>query len=109
MVVFKTKLVELGFELTLKYLSEDIFESAVICLKDRVLGRKEDRVFAGQAIVKDARAKSLIKSSRLYIAIATPEEGNLKTSNSIGADPSSGVKVTVRVPAPGTLKSVARY
>ena len=57
----------------------------------------------------EARAKSRIDSSKLYMVIATPEPGNLKTLNSIGAEPSSGVKVTVSVPGPGTLKSVARY
>ena len=40
---------------------------------------------------------------------ATPASGKRKISNSCGAEPSSGVKVMVSVPAPGTLMSVARY
>ena len=45
----------------------------------------------------------------MYIASATPGLGNSKTSSSIGSVPSLGVKVRVRVPSPGTLRSVARY
>jgi hypothetical protein len=41
--------------------------------------------------------------------MATPDEGKSKTLNSIGLEPSVGVKVTVSFPGPGTLKSVARY
>ena len=41
--------------------------------------------------------------------IATPELGKSNTLNSIGSEPSSGVKVIVSLPAEGTLKSVARY
>ena len=57
----------------------------------------------------DARAKSRIDSSRLYIARATPGPGAWNTSCSIGADPSFGVNVIVSVPSPGNRKSVARY
>ena len=42
-------------------------------------------------------------------ATITPDEGKSKTLNSIGLEPSVGVKVTVSFPGPGTLKSVARY
>jgi hypothetical protein len=56
----------------------------------------------------DARAKSRIESSRLYIAMATPEPGNWNTSRSIFL-PSSPTKERNSLPLPGTLKSVARY
>ncbi len=49
-----------------------------------------------------------MESSRLYIAMATPGEGNWKTSSSIFV-PSSPSKTRRSLPGPGTLKSVARY
>jgi hypothetical protein len=39
---------------------------------------------------------------------AAPEL-EVEALNSIGAEPSVGVKVSVNLPAPGTLMSVARY
>ena len=55
-----------------------------------------------------ALAKSMIESSRLYIASVTPEPGALNTSRSITL-PSLPVNLIDSVPAPGNLKSVARY
>ena len=43
------------------------------------------------------------------MAIATPPPGKSKTSRTIGSPPSEGVKVSVRLPLPGTTKSSARY
>ena len=59
--------------------------------------------------MKQARAKPLIDASRLNIAIVTPAPGALKTSRSTGAPPPSGVKVSLMVPGPSNLISVARY
>ena len=42
-------------------------------------------------------------------ATITPDDGKSKILNSIGFEPSFGVKVIVSVPGPGTLKSVALY
>src|ERR1700722_17757468 len=50
----------------------------------------------------------MMESSRLYICMATPEPGVLKTSRSI-TWPSSPTNFIVSVPLPGNLKSVARY
>ena len=62
-----------------------------------------------RACTETAHRDADLTSSVLYMAIATPEDGAWKTSCSIGAEPSLGVKVTVRVPSPGKRKSVARY
>jgi hypothetical protein len=102
-------LVELGLELGLEDLGEQVLEPAVVGLEDRVLGRQVDRVTPLQAVVQRRRAKSRIESSRLYIAIATPPPGDWNTSRSIGSPPSLGWKVSVSVPSPGNVKSVARY
>ncbi len=59
--------------------------------------------------MKQARAKPMIDSSRLYMAIATPPPGKSNTSKDIALPPSSGWKVRVSLPLPGTTKSVARY
>ena len=56
-----------------------------------------------------ARAKPRIDSSRLYIESATPGLLNSNTSRTTGSPPSAGANVIVSLPAPGTLKSVARY
>ena len=56
-----------------------------------------------------ARAKSRIDSSRLYMASATPPPGKSNTSRSMVSPPFAGSKRTVSLPLPGTTKSVARY
>ena len=45
----------------------------------------------------------------LYIPIATPELLNSLTVTVMGSPPLDGLKVRVRVPAPGTRKSDALY
>src|SRR4029450_13832558 len=59
-------------------------------------------------MLREARAKSAIESSRLYIDIAMPQPGALKTSFSITV-PSSPTNFIDSVPLLGNLMSVARY
>ena len=56
-----------------------------------------------------ARAKSRIDSSRLYMPSATPPPGKRKIWRSIVSPPLSGSKVIFSVPEPGMTMSVARY
>jgi hypothetical protein len=58
--------------------------------------------------LNEARAKSRIELSRLYIARVTPLPGALNTSRSITL-PSSPTNLSEIVPLVGNLKSVARY
>ena len=92
----------------LEHFLEQILEAAVIGLEDGVLGRQVHRPAQVEAIVELARAKSRIESSRLYIASATPGEGNWNTSSSILL-PSSPSQTSRSLPGPGTRKSVALY
>ena len=110
MLISQTAALKSGRVLVLEDLGEDVFERAVIRLQDRVLGRQVDRVTALQPVGEDARAKSAIEALKLYMPIATPPSAeNFATTCWIGSPPSSGVKVIVRLPAPGTLKLVALY
>ncbi|MNE76277.1 hypothetical protein D3C80_1725060 [compost metagenome] len=57
---------------------------------------------------KLARANSVIESSRLYMPMATPDDGKSNTSCSM-TWPSSPWNLIVSLPGPGTKKSVALY
>src|SRR5262245_16683037 len=57
MLIGELALLELGLELIVEHLLEDIFETAVINLEDGVLGREIDRVVAGEAIIETGARK----------------------------------------------------